>query len=263
MSSQRFISTQHLLAAAIAGWLIPAFGADANEGLGQWQTRAVLEPLNEAVLSSEMAGRIVKMPVREGKPFNAGDLLVEFDCSQQEAEAAAARADHRGAQIELASLQELASMRSTGRHQVDLAAAKAERTGAMEKAAAIAVRRCRITAPYAGRVETWQRHPFETVAVGEELIRILDDQHLQIKVIFDAQWLRWVGPGLVFSLTMDNARQPVQAQMTELVPRVDAVSQSIKALAKFTGGSEGLLAGMSGTAFLPPPEYLAADAKRP
>lgn len=51
---------------------------------GERQVRGVLRAHNQAVLSSELPGRIIEMPFSDGQDFNKNDVLVRFDCSVTE-----------------------------------------------------------------------------------------------------------------------------------------------------------------------------------
>lgn len=57
--------------------------------------RGVLRARDQAVLSSELAGRIIEMPYTDGQNFKKGDVLVRFDCSAYQAQLNAAQAAGR------------------------------------------------------------------------------------------------------------------------------------------------------------------------
>jgi membrane fusion protein, multidrug efflux system len=57
------------------------------------QVSSVVEPENEITIASRMAGLITSMNVREGDRLNQGDILVQFDMEEQQAELERARAE--------------------------------------------------------------------------------------------------------------------------------------------------------------------------
>ncbi|WP_422596276.1 biotin/lipoyl-binding protein, partial [Pseudomonas sp.] len=86
--------------------------------------RGVLRARDQAMLSSELAGRIVDMPYADGQNFNKGDVLVRFDCSAYQAQFNAAQAAVRATREELNHNKQLAALNSVGRFEVALAEAK-------------------------------------------------------------------------------------------------------------------------------------------
>ncbi|MEY2840242.1 MAG: hypothetical protein RJB60_2541, partial [Pseudomonadota bacterium] len=75
------------LKATPASLSLPA--AESSTGL-DGRARGVIRSINEATLSARMTGFISRMPLKEGDAFAKGDVLVEFDCERQLAEAKAA-----------------------------------------------------------------------------------------------------------------------------------------------------------------------------
>lgn len=56
------------------------------------EIRGVLRARSQAVLASELSGRVTELPYAEGQSFSKGDVLVRFDCSAYQAQANAAAA---------------------------------------------------------------------------------------------------------------------------------------------------------------------------
>ena len=158
-------------------------GKAAPAGLGQWQARALLEPKHEAVVAAQIDARIDRMPLKDGDRFAAGDLLVRFDCGLHEAELAATRAERSAAARTLKNNRRLASLSSIGALEVELAEDALAKAQAEERSAAIIVERCSIAAPYAGRVVETLARRHESVKRGQELISILDDSALEVRLV--------------------------------------------------------------------------------
>ena len=91
--------------ATVASGELPALAAEAMNGTGVSGTeqrvsdataedsaRGILRAQDQAVLASEINGRVLEMPFRDGESFHRGDLLVRFDCSAYQAQLAAALA---------------------------------------------------------------------------------------------------------------------------------------------------------------------------
>lgn len=231
--------------------------AEAGAGraeLGNGQARGVLTPRTEAVLSSEIAARIVELPRRDGETFAEGDVLVSFDCRYFQAQLAGARASLVAAQHRLQNNQALARLHSVGMVDVAISAAEAQRAQAEVGLAQVVVDRCVIRAPFAGRVVETLAHAQESVPAGHELLSILDDSSLEVRLVVPSRWLRWLTPGTRFDFAVDETGRTYAGHVQALGARIDAVSQSVRITGQLDGRPEGLTAGMSGTAtFAPPP----------
>lgn len=97
------------------------------------EARGVLRARDQAVLASELAGRIVELPFSEGESFKKGDTLARFDCSAYQAQLNAAQAASRGAGEELAHNRQLAQLKSVGRFEVSRAEARLNETQAQSQ----------------------------------------------------------------------------------------------------------------------------------
>ncbi len=212
------------------------------------EVRVLLVPEREAVLSAELSERIIEMPFEEGARFQKGDVLVALDCRLHQAHLNEARALLRGAEKTLANKRELAALQSTGELEVALAGVERDRARAQVAAADILVKRCAITAPFAGRVVETHAKLHESAAAGDKLLSILDDSRLRLELVVPSHWLGWLHEGAKFSLRVDETGSQHQGRVTLVGARVDAISQSVKVFGELSTDAQGLMAGMSGTA---------------
>ena len=225
----------------LAGLTSPS-GAAANEA------RGVLRARDQAVLSSELAGRILEMPFAEGQGFAKGEVLVRFDCSAYQAQLRAAEAGTRAAAEELAHNRQLAALNSVGRFEVALAEAKHAEAEAQAQVYQVQVRRCTLSAPFDGRVVTRKVQPHESVAAGAPLLEVVDNRSLEIHLLIPSRWLGKLKAGDVFTFTPDETGQPLRAEVKRLGARIDEGSQMLALIGSLPADAQGLLAGMSGTA---------------
>ena len=113
---------------------------------------------------------------------------------------------------------------------------------------AIRVSQCKIKAPYSGRVIEVAINEHETVPADKEILSILNDRNLEIELIVPSNWLNWLVVGEIFSFVIDETGKVLDAKVSKIGAVVDPVSQTIKLVGKFSGGIDGVLSGMSGTA---------------
>ncbi|WP_200342735.1 efflux RND transporter periplasmic adaptor subunit [Rhodovibrio sodomensis] len=229
---------------------------EVGGGLGAFEARALIEPRAEAILSSEIGGRILDLPVDAGDRFAAGDVLVAFDCSFHQAELRAARAELTRAQRTLDNKEQLARLNSVGQLEVALARADVAKAEAQVQTRKLYVDRCTLTAPYDGRVVERPVNAHETVGKDQELMSVIAAGGLKLRLIVPSRWLAWLRTGQRFELTIDETGGTHTAEVTTLGARIDPVSQTLPLEGRLldTGtGAPRLLPGMSGTARFDPP----------
>lgn len=219
------------------------------------QTRGILSPQKRAILSSQMEGRIISLPLKDGERFHEGDLLVAFDCGLLEARKRSVAADLRKSQLSLESNKDLMKMNSIGHFEVAMAEADLLKNQAELKIAQVMLERCTIHAPFPGLVVELRAHPYEGVAANRELIEILDDRSLEIELAVPSQWLSWLRPQNPFSFTLDETKQQLAAVVARIGARIDPVSQTVTLKARIHQREQAglLVSGMSGTALFPTP----------
>ncbi|WP_192459289.1 efflux RND transporter periplasmic adaptor subunit [Musicola keenii] len=213
--------------------------------------RGILVAIDQATLSSDLAGRIVEMPFREGESFKKGDLLVRFDCSIYQAQLAASQAAARAAEAELSQNQQLAQMKSVGRHAVALSAARFAQAQAESQVYQIQVNRCRIPAPFDGQVVKRRAQEHESVGLGMPVLDIVNNRRLEINLLVPSRGLSVLKPGLAFTFTPDETGKPLRAHVARLGARIDESSQTLNLIGIIETQDSSLMAGMSGTAHFP------------
>ncbi|MEJ2611341.1 MAG: efflux RND transporter periplasmic adaptor subunit [Candidatus Thiodiazotropha sp.] len=209
--------------------------------------RAVLKAQDRAVLSSELAAQVNKLPLHAGEQFQKGSLLVGLDCALYQAQAEKVEAEHKAAKLKLENARQLDSLGSIGALDVALAQAKRAQTEAELHIARLNTERCEIRAPYDGRVVTVLVNRFENVRQQQELIEIVRDAHLEAEIVVPASWLAWLNSGQSLVLHLDDTDTHIPATVTALSPVIDTVSQTLLVRVKVKQ-SDSLIPGMSATA---------------
>ncbi len=216
--------------------------------------RALLTPLTESTLSSQIAGKIRKINVKNGDTFRKGKRLIEFDCDIQNAQLLRAKADLLAAKKTHEGNLRLKEYNSVSETEVAVSAAGVDKSKAIVSLEAARSRMCKIDAPFNGRVIKRIARPFESVTQGQPLIEILDDSQLKVELYVPSRWLLWLKADTRFSIHIDETGKTYPAHVSIIGARVDAVSQSIEITAEIEGDHPELLAGMSGEARFNIPE---------
>lgn len=219
--------------------------ADANVA------RVLVVADQEATISSQFAGRLVAMPKQVGDTFAAGELLAAFDCAEREANVQAAQAELLGArETHLAKLK-LQSLGAVSDLDVTIAAANAEKSKSQLALAETQARYCKVHAPYAGKVVRARAKAYESVALGQPLLEIVNLSSLRAQLFVPSSWVRWMKPGKAFQIAIDETGQTYAARVAKISGRIDGASQTVEVLARFDRLPANVLPGMIGRASFP------------
>lgn len=231
----------------------PAATGPAQPSLEQREIRAQLAPHRYTTLAAEIGAKINRLPVQEGGAFKAGQSLVSFDCSLQQAQLNKARAALGGAEKTWGANKRLAELNSVGKVELDVSEAEVLKNQAEVAAMGTMLSKCSITAPFSGRVAEQKVREQQYVQPGQPILDIIDDSVLEIEFLVPSKWLAWVKPGYAFQVSIDETRKSYPAKIQRIGARVDPVSQSVKLVATINGRFAELIAGMSGRVSLVAP----------
>jgi len=222
--------------------------ANSSSGIVSDNVRGLIKPVEKAVISSEIAGKINAIPFKSSDAFKKGDLLVGFDCSFYRADLASAEAAFQSKQNIYENNKQLLALNAISDIDVSISKAEVEMARADRTMRAIRVNQCKIKAPYSGRVIEVTVNEHETVSADKEILSILNDSELEIELIVPSNWLNWLSTGETFSFLIDETGKTLDAKVSKAGAVVDPVSQTIKLTGRFEGQLDGVLSGMSGTA---------------
>lgn len=222
--------------------------------------RGLIVPHQEATLSSLMEGQIQTIHKREGERFQQGEPLVTFFCPVRLARLQQSQAALTAGRKRLQANQKLAGARSATPLDVALSEAEvlqAEAEWAVQRAMADM---CLIRAPFAGRVNTLQVHPYESVPLGKPLLDIATEGSFEVRVILPSYYFSAVQIGTPFSIHLDETRRSYPAQVIRTGGRIDPVSQTIPVVGQIVGAFPELLPGMGGAVTFPTPQTLPSQS---
>lgn len=226
----------------------PVVSAPAAPAQAPASIRFVIKPPQEAQLSSQMSGKLMRFLFQNGAAFRKGDRLAEFDCSERQAQLEKARAvQARAEQVEV-SQKQLQKLKAISDLEYEIARSGLREAVADVTVAQAQVNQCHVVAPYAGRVVRRIANQYEHMTPGMPLMQIVESGPLRIDLLVPSSWLRWLKPGTAFSVQVDELGTQVKARIVALGARVDPASQTIDVRAEIVGTPPGLLPGMSGTA---------------
>ena len=246
-----------LLHAAQAAQPVPAAATAsvASSALDQREIRAQLMPRRYTTLAAEIGAKVNRLPVAEGGRFRAGETLIAFDCSLQQAQLAKAQAVLTASEKTWAANQRLAELHSVGQLELEVSEAEVAKAKAEVASNHTLLSKCVVAAPFAGRVAEQKAREQQYVQPGQPLLEILDDSALELEFIVPSKWLVWLRPQQGFQVAIDETGRRYPAKVQRIGARVDPVSQSVKLSAVVDGQFHELIAGMSGKVLMAPPDH--------
>ena len=218
------------------------------QATGQKSSRVVVQALNQAMLSAEIAARITQMPFREGDSFAAGDVLVRFDCGIFTAQQDKVAAEFQAAVVKFENDRELEKSRSIGALEVKLSEVAVQRAKAELRMAEINTQRCTIVAPWNGRVTQRKANELEMAKLHQEILGIVATDSMEVMAVVPGQWVRSLRDGQTFEVRIDETGTRHTAEIVAIGSQVDAVSQTLNLRGRIAADKR-LLPGMTGTAF--------------
>lgn len=225
----------------------------ARAALEKQDIRAQLSPRRFTTIAAEIGAKVSRVAVAEGARFRAGQTLVAFDCSLQQAQLQKARAVLAGAERTFSANKRLEELRSVGKVELEVSEAEVGKAKADVAANGVLLSKCAIAAPFSGRVAEQKVREQQYVQPGQPLLEILDDSVLELEFIVPSRWLAWLKAGYAFQVQIDETGRTYPARVQRIGARVDPVSQSVKLSAAIAGTFPELIAGMSGRVALGPP----------
>ncbi len=231
----------------------PNLAQQPKPAMERQEIRAQLLPRRYTTVAAEIGAKINRLPVPEGGAFKAGQLLVSFDCTLQQAQMQKAQAELDGAEQTLKSNQRLAELNSVGQLELDLSRSAVGKAKAEIGAHRAVLGKCGVAAPFTGRVAEQKVREQQYVQPGQAMLDIIDDSVLELEFLVPSSWLSWLKVGAKFQVQIDETRKSYPAKFIRIGARVDPVSQSVKVAAAIDGKFSELIAGMSGRVQVSPP----------
>lgn len=210
------------------------------------EVRAQLSPRRFTTVAAEIGARVQRLAVSEGGAFKAGQPLVSFDCSLQQAQLARARVNLDVATKQQATQSRLHELNATGRQELEQAEGEVAKQRAEVAQMQVVLTKCAIAAPFSGRVAEQKVREQQYVQPGQVLLEIIDDSVLEVEFIMPSRWLAQVRAGSAVHIAVDETGRSYPARVLRMGARVDPVSQSVKVVAAIDGRPPELMAGMSG-----------------
>ena len=225
-----------------------------------------------ALVSTRIPGTVSVLKVREGDRVRKGQLLVQLDAQENQANTAVAVSGvdeaHRGleeahsrkkmADTTFERYQKLFNEQAISRQEFDVkqterdlasqgvarAEARLKQAQGGSRSASITSGYTQIIAPISGIITSKQADLGATVFPAQPLMTIEDEGSYQLELAVPESIALSVKPGTTVQVTLDALNTTFSAKSAEIVPAADAVSRTF--IAKIALNQKGLKSGMFG-----------------
>lgn len=240
----------------------------------QFEVVGTVRARTSAVVSTRVPGTISVLKVREGDRVRKGQLLVQLDAQENQANAAAAVAgidearrmlDDATARRKLADAtferyQKLFTEQAVSRQEFEVkqtekevaaqgvarAEARLKQAQQGARAAGTVADYTRIIAPVSGVITSKQADLGASVFPGQPIMTIEDGGSYNLELAIPETMAVKVKPGMAVQVTLDALNSSFTAAISEIVPSADPASRTFTA--KIGLNQKGLRSGMFGRA---------------
>ena len=217
----------------------------------------------ETTISSPSTGLITHIPTRLGARFAKGEVLLGFDCTENQAKAQIAQAELTAAVENHEAKIRLKAMEAASEIEVTQAAAQVAKAQGQVNLSQHLVSQCAVSAPFDGFVVRITGRAFQTATVGQPLLEIISAEPPRLRVSASSRFFTRMRIGTTLRVFIEETGQAYEAEITAINARIDPVNQTFEMEARVLNPGPNLLPGMSGTAQLAGPRSARPAAAAP
>jgi len=209
------------------------------------QATGTVRAKQEAKLSAQAAGTLVRVTVNAGDAVKRGQVLAQLDTSnariaanQARATKAAADAALEGAKTEVERARTLAAQGSLARAALDKAEvgyrqaqAQVQQAAAQVDGAQEALRDATLTAPFDGVITSRAANAGDYVSTGTAIFGLVNTQALEVRVPVPEAFVDRVKAGAVIQGTLNPSGARFEARVRSLGAIIDTQTRTVEVLA--------------------------------
>jgi RND family efflux transporter MFP subunit len=197
--------------------------------------QSTLEAIREVRLSSEIAGRIIAMPVYEGQPVKPGQLLFALDQIQQKATVNADAAEARKNRLNAERYIFLNQQGAVSSKERDYYVTQAIQSRDKLNASLATLAYKNVVAPIAGYVGNLNFKLGDVIKPGEVVTSVIDNSRLWVRIDVPGELGDRVRPGLPVILKGPDPRRPrAMGRVIFVAPALDKERQTLLVKAEFS-----------------------------
>ena len=215
----------------------------------QWEqtitSTATITAVQGVMVSAETGGRVTQIDFKSGSIVNTGDVLIQLDTANEDAQLASAEATAALAKASLTRVRKLSKQNLTSQDALESAEAKVKETIAQAHNVRALIAKKTIRAPFSGRLGLRLVNIGEILREDDAIVSLHTLDPIYVDFSIPQKTLLRLKPGLEVRVTVDAAPDtPFIGAILATNPDVDLVTRSVRVRAKFANPDEVLRAGM-------------------
>jgi len=215
----------------------------------QWQptleTIGTVTAINGVTISTDLAGIVSKIAFESGSQVKAGDLLVQLNTDQEQAQLAQAEAQRDWTQITLTRNQELVAKKTVSQSDYDSATAQFHQAQATVDQFKALIARKTLRAPFAGVVGIRQINLGQYLNTGDAVVTLQSFDPIYVNFSLPQQNLSQLTVGQSVEIDMDAYGDKVfPGKVTAINSLVDQNSRNVQIQATLPNSETQLRPGM-------------------
>ena len=215
--------------------------------LKQINSIGILKANLEAVIKSEINGKVSKIAFKEGSEVKKGDILIEFEDDGLKAEVAKWEAEYDLRKIESDRQKGLFSKKSTSLQAVQKAEAEMKSSKAQLDNAKFQLTKAVISAPFDGKIGILKNvaYPGNIISPQTELVYLVNTSKITVEFMVPAKYVEEVAEGQSVDVSVDAFPDKSFSGIVEAIDsEIDTKNHSILVKAVIDNDSELLQHGM-------------------
>jgi len=226
----------------------------------QWEnlltSTGSLVTVQGVTVSAEMAGKVTTINFESGAAVKPGDLLVQLDTSNEEAQLRSVEASVSLARVNLERSTDLLAQKAVSKSDFDLVDAQAKQAMAQSDAIRAVIAKKTIRAPFAGRLGIRLVNLGQILKEGDAIATLQTLDPIYVNFSLPQQNLAVLKAGAPVRLRSDAAPgQVFEGRINAVNPDVDQFTRAVRVQATLPNPAELLRPGMFGNVEVVLPQH--------
>ena len=214
-------------------------------------------PVQGVTVSADLPGIVARIAFESGMQVQEGDVLVELDTKQEQAQLAAGEAQHELARLNFKRLEDLVVEGAISRADYDQAAAEQKETEARVGEILATIERKTIRAPFSGVLGIRQVNLGQYLSAGDAVVPLQSLDPIYVNFGVPQQQAEQARAGRQVRITVGDGAATFMGRITAINSTVDEATRNIEVQATLANPRGVLRPGMFVQA------EVAAGASRP
>jgi len=195
-------------------------------------------------VSADLPGIVDRIAFTSGQRVAAGDVLVQLDTRQEQAQLAAADAQRDLSDANLGRMRSLSEQRIVAQSEYDRAEADYKQAEATAREVRATIGRKTIRAPFSGVLGIRQVNLGQYLAGGAEIVQLQALDPMYVNFAVPQQQLARIRPGTDVHVTPENDGLEIRGKVTAFDSVIDEATRNAQVQATFSNAGGRLRPGM-------------------